>query len=114
MTVMAHTWGKAVTESNKGIVTETLGVGNGVVTRILHAVRRPVSPGSVVITFIQDGSPRAIRDDKDGNLVGDVHASGTNAVAYQNGRMDATCVAAPDKGTAISLQYSLLASPVSS
>lgn len=79
-----------------------LGTGNGVLTNFAGTLpNTPVAEGSISIS---DGT-QTVTDDGDGNLQGDVAASGTNTIDYTTGALDVTFANAPVGAAAITVTY---------
>lgn len=65
----------------------------------------PVKPGTLVLTTLAGAAAAEIRDDGNGNLIGDIGA-GTNTINYATGAFDVDWAVAPDAGEAINAAYS--------
>lgn len=79
---------------------ETMGQGNGVLQNFTYTLTEtPVLQNEITIGA-QDvsGNTLQVRDDGNGNLIGDVLGSGTNTINYVTGAVDVTFNAAVENG----------------
>lgn len=88
--------------SGPEIRDEALGTGTGAVALYAGTLAyTPVVQGSVLIT---DGT-QVVRDNGQGQLVGDINPAGTNTVNYSTGAFSVTFAANVASGTAVTADY---------
>lgn len=88
--------------SSPRVEEEAVSTGDGAVQQFTRSLDyTPLLPGTLVLT---DGT-QVISDDGQGNLVGDIDATGTNTIDYASGAMDATFAVAPASGASITVDY---------
>jgi len=88
--------------SGPEIRDESLGTGTGAVANFTGTLAyTPVVAGTVVIT----DATQNVRDDGNGNLVGDVNPAGNNTVVYATGVFDVTFAVVAANGAAVEASY---------
>lgn len=88
--------------SGRGIEEEGLATGDGATATFTPTLAyTPVVKGTLTIT---DGT-QVVRDDGNGNIVGDINPSGTNTVVHATGVLNFTFATAPASGAAITASY---------
>ena len=85
---------------------EPLAVGDGTLAQFTGTLGNPpIATNTLTISSTAAAAAQTVTDDGDGNLTGDIDATGNNTINYTTGAFDVTWTAAPDNATFIRATY---------